>query len=188
MVGDYLKVQTGHDGPAAVLAVSGELDVVSTNRLLDAAAPAVAADYERFVLDLAGLTFTDCYGARALAALAATVPDECPVIVCSVQPAVRRVLDLTGITLERMPGKDRVPAEERAAGLIRDVHAARSDAQATRAETRRAARRFAETEDCVAVTMAIMAQRKPQEAERLLSLSGQARTRAERFRRLAVSH
>ncbi len=128
MAGDYLRVRTGRVGPACVLAVSGELDVVSANRLLDAAAPAVAAtDYEQTVLDLAELTFTDCYGARALAALVRAVPGECPLIVRSVQPAVRRVLDLTGITLDRVPG-NLVTAEDRAAGLIRDVQAALFDA------------------------------------------------------------
>lgn len=103
MAGDYLTVRTRRDGPACVLAVSGELDLVSAAQLLDAAAPAVAADYKQFVLDLAGLTFADCCGARTLAALVQAVPGKCPVTVRSVPPAVCRVLDYTGILLDRMP-------------------------------------------------------------------------------------
>lgn len=194
MAGDYLHVRVGREGPACVLAVSGELDAVSASRLLDAAAPAVAADYGRFVLDLAGLTFTDCYGARALAALVCAVPDQCPVIVRAVQPMVRRVLNYTGIVLERLPRQDLVPrqhrvaAEERTARLVRDVRAAVLHAEATGAEVRRAARLAATTRDGVAATMARMAERKPQEAERLLALSRRAHSQAEQFRRLAVQH
>lgn len=186
MDGDYLTVRTGRDGPACVLAVSGELDVVSAARLLDAAAPAVVADYRQFVLDLAGLTFTDCCGARALAALVRAVPGECPVVVRSVQPAVRRVLDYTGIVLERVSSQEPVTAEGRTARLVQDMQIALSQAKATRAEVREAARLIAETRDSVAVSMTMMAQRKPEEAERLLALSQRARRQAERFRTLAV--
>lgn len=84
--------------------------MVSAARLLDAAAPAVAGDYQQFVLDLAELTFTDCCGARALEVLVRAVPDECALVVRSVQPAVRRLLDFTGIVLERMPRQEPVTA------------------------------------------------------------------------------
>lgn len=94
--------------------------------------PAVAADYKQFVLDLAGLTFADCCGARTLAALVQAVPGKCPVIVRSVPPAVRRVLDYTGILLDRMPRQKPVIAEGRPVPLAQDMQIALSPAEATR--------------------------------------------------------
>jgi anti-anti-sigma factor len=186
MAGDYLKVRALRDGRVCVLTVTGELDLVSADRLLAVAGPAVAADYDRVVLDLAGLTFADCCGARVLAALARAVPGERPVTVRSVQPAVRRVLDLIEVSLERIPGEKPVTAEDRTAKLIRDMRFARSRAAVTMAEARTAAWLIAETRDSVAATMTVIAQRKPEEAERLLALSESARTQAERFRMLAA--
>lgn len=185
MAGDYLTVRELRAGRRCVLAVGGELDSASADRLPGRAAPAVTPGYTQFVLDLAGLTFTDCHGARTLAALVRTVPDECAVIVRSVHPAVRRVLDLLGVSLERMPRNKSVPAGGRTARLVRDTQIARSQAQATITEVRKAAWLVAGTRDSVAVTMAVMAQQKPWHAERLLALSQQARAQAERFRMLA---
>ena len=56
---------------------------------------------ERFVLDLAGLTFLDCSGARALAALTNLLPSGCPVIIRSLSPAARRILDLLNLDLRQ---------------------------------------------------------------------------------------
>lgn len=139
MAGDYLTVRTRRDGSACVLTVSGELDVVSAAWLLDAAAPAVAGDYQQFVLDLAELTFTDCCGARALAVLVRAVPDECALVVRSVQPTVRRLLDFTGIVLERMPRQEPVTAEDRTVPHAQDMQVVFSHAEATWAEIREAA-------------------------------------------------
>lgn len=58
------------------------------------------------MLDLSGLAFLDCRGARALAEAARAVPVDSPVIVRSVCPRVRRVLDLLGLDLERRGGQD----------------------------------------------------------------------------------
>jgi anti-anti-sigma factor len=81
-------------GPVCVLAVTGELDLFTVADLAESAAAALAAPAERFVLDLSGLRFIDCSGARALGAVTQAVPAGCPVIVRSVSPAVRRVMDL----------------------------------------------------------------------------------------------
>ncbi len=188
MAGDYLTVRARRDGRVRVLVVTGELDIVSVNRLLDAAAPVVAAYYDEFVLDLAGLTFTDCYGARVLAALARAVPARCPVIVRSVQPAVRHVLDLTAVTLERMPREEPVTAEARAARLIGEIQITRLRAEATMANVRNAAWLTAQVRDGVAATMEVIAQRKLEEVERLLAASRLARMQAEQSRMLAARH
>lgn len=185
MAGDYLTVRALRVGRECVLAVSGELDWAAADRLLRSAARAVSADYDQFVLDLAGLTFTDCRGVRALSALVRAVPDGRPVIVRSVHPAVRRVLDLTGLTLEPAPREQPVTAGGRTAQLVRDIRIARSDAETTMTEVRTVAWLIAGTRDSVAVTMAMIARRKPEMAERLLALSQLARAQAEQFRTLA---
>ena len=68
--------------------------------LAESAAAALKTPAERFVLDLSRLSFIDCCGVRVLAAITRTIPAGCPVIVRSVSPAVRRVLDLMGLNLE----------------------------------------------------------------------------------------
>lgn len=83
-----------------VLSVSGELDFLSAGSLVRQARGLVDGRAERLVLDLSGLMFADCAGVRALAAVAGLVPDYCPVIVRSAQPAVRRILELLGADLE----------------------------------------------------------------------------------------
>jgi anti-anti-sigma regulatory factor len=67
------------------------------------AAQAVDEPTERFVLDLAGLTFLDCAGARALAAVTSLLPSGCPVIIRSLSPAARRILDLLNMDLRLEP-------------------------------------------------------------------------------------
>lgn len=186
MADDYLTVRALRDGRECVLAVSGELDCATSDLLLSSAAPAVLADYDQIVLDMTGLIFTDCYGARALSALVRAVPDGRPVIVRSVHPAVRRVLDLTGIPLEPMPRETLATAAgSRTSRLIRDTQIARSHAETTITAVRKAAWLIAGTRDSVATTMAVIAQRKPEDAERLLELSQLARAQAEQFRKLA---
>ena len=66
---------------------------------------AVDGQAEQFVLDLSELRYIDCCGARTLAAVTRAVPDECPVIVRSVRPAVGRLLELMGLDLGRPPGQ-----------------------------------------------------------------------------------
>jgi anti-anti-sigma factor len=97
---DYLEVQTAHHQPVCVLALTGELDLFTVANLAESAAVVLKTPAERFVLDLRGLKFIDCCGARALATTTRAVPANCPVTVRSVSPAVRRVMDLMGVNLE----------------------------------------------------------------------------------------
>lgn len=101
----FLRVTAEHDGGVCVLSVSGELDLLSAARFAEQTALAIDGRAERLVLDLSGLAFVDCCGARALAALTEAVPDGCPVIVRSARPVVRRMLELMGVDLQARRGK-----------------------------------------------------------------------------------
>ena len=83
-----------------MLKVSGELDLCTAAVFAERARLVADAQPERLVLDLSDLVFADCCGARALAAAVRAVPAGCPVIVRSVHPRVRRLLDLLGLDLE----------------------------------------------------------------------------------------
>ena len=60
------------------------------------AALAVDNRIERLVLDLAGVTFLDCAGVRALAMAASFAPSGCPVIIRSLSPPARRIITVLG--------------------------------------------------------------------------------------------
>jgi anti-sigma B factor antagonist len=95
-----LTIQTVRDGPACTLVLSGDLDLCETGRFLGRAALAVDDRSERLVLDLAGVTYLDCSGVRALSLAASFAPSGCPVIIRSPNPAARRILELLGRDLE----------------------------------------------------------------------------------------
>jgi anti-anti-sigma factor len=174
----YLKVETAHDGLVCVLAVAGELDLVTVADLAESAALALKTPAERFVLDLSRLSFTDCAGGRALAAITRTVPVGCPVIVRPVSPAVRRVLDLMGVNLE---SRALVPRNQ-TARLVQESQRIRSLAQQAMAESRTLAETLAATEDRVADTLTRLADRRSHRADRLTALSHTARAQAAQVR------
>jgi anti-anti-sigma factor len=89
-----LTVRAVRDGPVCALILSGDLDLSETSGFLGQAALAVDNRIERLVLDLAGVTFLDCAGVRALAMAASFAPSGCPVIIRSLSPAARRILEL----------------------------------------------------------------------------------------------
>ena len=112
-----LTIMAVRNGPVSTLILRGELDFCDADRLVRQAAIAVDSQTERLVLDLAGLTFLDCAGAGALAGAARLAPPGCPVIIRSLSPKARRVLELLGLDLEnpQQPGPDQEPSA-RAAG------------------------------------------------------------------------
>jgi anti-sigma B factor antagonist len=127
-----LDVRIGRDGSACVLTIAGELDIATCGELAGLAAPAMTGRAERLVLDLSGLRFIDSRGAAALAALADSADVATPVIVRSAGRAVRKVLDVLGISLERcgpVPGR-------RAEWLLLESRAVRSWAEETRTSSR----------------------------------------------------
>jgi anti-anti-sigma factor len=174
----YLKVETARHGLVCVLTAAGELDLFTVADFAGSAAAALRTPAERFVLDLSRLSFIDCCGVRALAAMTRTVPAGCPVIVQSVSPAVRRVLDLMGVNLE---SRAMVPGHQ-AARLVLESQRIRSLARQAMAESRSLAETLAATEDRVADTMTRLADHRPHRAGRLAALSHTARTQAAQFR------
>ena len=87
---------------------------------------------ERVVIDLSGLKFADCTGVQALSAVAHAVPADCPVLVRGVDPRVRKVLDIVGVTLERHGAVDLNQAE----WLILESQVLRSWSEQVRADAR----------------------------------------------------
>jgi len=175
---DYLKVETAHDGLVCIVAVSGELDLLTVANLAGSTAAVLRTPAQRFVLDLSRLSFIDGCGARALAVMTRAVPAGCPVIVRSVSPAVHRVLDLMGVNLEL---RDVVPGNE-AARMVLESQRIRSLAEQAMAESRTLAQAMAATEDKVADTLNRLADCWPHRAGRLTAPSQAARIQAGHFR------
>jgi len=92
-----LTVKTVRDGPVCALILSGDLGLTETDGFLGPAALAVDNRTERLVLDLAGVTFLDCAGVRALAIATCFAPNGCPVIIRSLSPPARRIITVLGI-------------------------------------------------------------------------------------------
>ena len=101
---DDLTIETIRDGAVCALVLSGDLDFCAASRFLQHAARVVDERTERFVMDLAGVTFLDCAGARALAMATCFAPRGCPVVIRALSPAARRVIALVGLDLENFQG------------------------------------------------------------------------------------
>jgi anti-anti-sigma regulatory factor len=84
--------------------LSGDLDFPATGGLLKQAALAVDDRTERLVFDLAGVTFLDCAGIRALSIAARLAPGACPVIIRSLSPMARRIAELLDLDLANLRG------------------------------------------------------------------------------------
>ena len=93
---DDLTVQTVRDGPVCTLIVGGALDLLAAGEVLQQAARVLDDRVERLVLDLAGVTFLDCAGVRALAIATCFAPGGCPVIIRSLSPPARRIITALG--------------------------------------------------------------------------------------------
>jgi anti-anti-sigma factor len=94
-----LTVKAVHDGRICALTLRGVLDLTTAAQFLEHVARAVDDRTERFVLDLSGLAFLDCTGARALVMAAYAAPSGCPVIVRSISPLAARLIDLLDLDL-----------------------------------------------------------------------------------------
>lgn len=99
---DALTIKAVHDGRICVFTLSGALDLTTAAEFLEHVARTVDDRTERFVLDLAGLAFLDCTGARALMMATYAAPSGCPVIVRSVSPPAARLIDLLDLDLRHL--------------------------------------------------------------------------------------
>lgn len=181
----YLTVNVEHDGPVCVLALHGELDIITVPAFTERMSQVGWDSAERVILDMSELSFADCAGARALAATVRTVPADCALIVRSLQPKVRRMFELTGLNLETLRPAPGPHPELRTPRLVREITSAWSWSRESVAGLRRAASMIASTEEQVAITFGELAARRPGDAARLLALSDRARKQAAHCRRLA---
>ena|SRR5690349_2539141 len=96
MDADDLTVKTVRDGTVCTLILRGSLDLLAAGEFLQQAARTLDDRIERLVLDLAGVTFLDCAGVRALAIATCFAPGGCPVIIRSLSPPARRIITILG--------------------------------------------------------------------------------------------
>src|SRR5690349_17959272 len=96
MDADDLTVKTVRDGAVCTLVLRGSLDVLAAGEFLQQAARVLDDRIERLVLDLAGVTFLDCAGVRALAITTCSAPAGCPVIIRSLSRPARRIITVLG--------------------------------------------------------------------------------------------
>lgn len=102
MDADALTVNAVRDGPVSTLILCGDLYLPETGGFLEQAALAVDDRTERLVFDLAGVTFLDCTGIRALSIAARLAPSGCTVIIRSLSPMARRIVELLSLDLANL--------------------------------------------------------------------------------------
>ena len=88
---DRFQLRIDDDG---VVCLSGELDMAAPADVAEVAASALDGE-RRLVLDLSHLTFIDSSGVRVILRTASLIDGE--LLLRGPQPAVRRVLDVTGV-------------------------------------------------------------------------------------------
>jgi anti-anti-sigma factor len=99
-----LTVKAVRDGPVCTVVLRGDLDLAETGGFLEQAALAVDDRTERLVFDLAGVMFLDCAGVRALSIAARLARGGCLVIIRSLSPMARRIVELLGLDLANLRG------------------------------------------------------------------------------------
>lgn len=92
-----LSVEVASWAGTVTVVVYGELDMATAPALLARLEHLSGLRAERLVFELAGLTFADCSGARLLAGAGLRSPGASQPVLRHVRPAVRRVLELTGL-------------------------------------------------------------------------------------------
>lgn len=83
----------------ATVILSGELDLLSRGFLSEHLARVAANKPRRLVFDMAEVGFVDCDAARALVTAGRFLPDGTRPVIRRPQPLVRRVLELTGLSV-----------------------------------------------------------------------------------------
>ena len=95
---DHFGVTVAASDENAVITPSGELDLATAPTLRTALGRVLHGDHRRLVVDLSRLTFSDCAGLRPVRwAMREGRSVGTDVELRGALPAVRRVLDLTGL-------------------------------------------------------------------------------------------
>lgn len=93
-----LTIRTEREGETHTIALAGELDLATADKVRAALERVEATDVPAIVLDLRGLTFMDSSGIRVLVnAHARSRADGGRLTLLRGGPAVQRVLQLTGV-------------------------------------------------------------------------------------------
>jgi anti-anti-sigma factor len=90
-----LDITIRADGDPTVLAVGGEVDIVTVESFSQALSDAQRSP--RVVVDLSEVTFMDSAGINALVGAYHRVPSDCELRVIGLRPNVRRVFEITGL-------------------------------------------------------------------------------------------
>lgn len=94
-----LRAMAVHEQGRVTVMVNGELDLGSASALHREVHALLALPVESIVLDLSGLEFVDSSGVRTLNDLrVAAAEHRIPFSVGPISPAVRKLLELTGMT------------------------------------------------------------------------------------------
>lgn len=94
----YPPVRTRYSDGTATVFLSGELDACTAPEVQRVLREVLDQRPERLVLDLAEVFFIDCAAARELAAASRALPGSRKAVVRRQSRAVRRVLELTGMS------------------------------------------------------------------------------------------
>lgn len=184
---NYLWAWTERRGRVTVLKVRGELDAVTASGFAAQAACELRQMPGLVAVDLSFLDFIDCAGARALAAVIASVQPWRLTDVCGIQPTVGRVLDLIGMDLSVQPGLAGLVHSMRGRELIEQAHMVRSQSREVLLQSSAAMARLATTYASLAAARERRAEQERASAEQMHRLSESARELAVRYRQRAMS-
>mgnify|MGYP001273141816 CR=1 FL=1 len=98
----YLRVHADQD--RAVVIIDGELDAASADCLAEAMAAVLAWQPARLVIDLRRVGFVDCAALRVIVSAAAVLPAGA-LTLRRPSPAVRRIINLTGLGADMVAGR-----------------------------------------------------------------------------------
>ena len=94
-----MNIEIKQGGPVTIVAISGSVDSLTAEALMQAFANEVGADRIRLVADFSGVEYTSSAGLRALlATLKEARGRGGDLRLAAVRPTVRKVLDLSGFT------------------------------------------------------------------------------------------
>ena len=183
---DYLWAWTERRGRVTVLKLRGELDTVTAGRFTAQAASELRQAPGPVAVDLSFLDFIDCTGARALAAMVASVESWRLTEVRGIQPAVGRVLDLMGMDLSVRAGPDELVLSLRGRELLAQAHVVRSQSREVLFESSAAMARLATTYAGLALARQRRAEQERARAEQMQRLCETARELSTRYRQRAM--
>jgi anti-anti-sigma factor len=95
--GQFLAVEWDMTTGTAVVVLAGELDIASTPWLSGQLAQILARKPQQLVFDMARVGFLDCAAARLIAGPGRSLPEGRRPVIRRPSPAVRRILELTGL-------------------------------------------------------------------------------------------